>query len=95
MDMVDALFGAGQGDHFGRRIEGHLEPLPVPIGNRLPEFQQTDAERIALVIKQAHGFIGRFHNVTGGRQVRIAHSQVDHIHAFFPGLFFLFIYLDE
>ena len=79
------LLGPDGGDGLGLRVDVHVEPALVPVGNGYPQLGDAPGGRIAVVGGLARGFDELVHDVLRGGQVGVAHPQIDDILPPAPG----------
>ena len=81
-----AFLGAQRRHHLGVRIELHPKPAAVIGGLRLAQPRNALGRGIAVGARVLHRFLELIDDVLGGRQIGIAHAEIDDVHPGGAGL---------
>ena len=81
----EAFLRAQRSHDLAFRIELHAEPSGVIPGLRAPQSRNAARRRIAVCARIGHNLAKLVDDCLRGRQVRIAHTQIDDVGALRPG----------
>ncbi len=83
-DIGEAFLRAQRGHHLGVRIELHAEAARVIGGLRTAQARDALGGRIAVGARLAERLLDLLDDVSGRRQIGIAHAEIDDIRAGVP-----------
>ena len=81
--MADSILGAERGQDLGVGVELHARALPVPARDRFAQLAEAEVRRIAMVGRVRRGLLKHADDPPGRRQVRVADTKRDDVHAGF------------